>query len=145
MEGGPGAVFPGCFPSNLGRIMDPLRFEELVEEALAGLPEQFASQLDNVAIMIADMPSPGQLEEMEIDDPHDLLGLYEGIPLTERDAGYFGVLPDRITIFRLPIQKISRDEEEIKAQVRETVMHELGHYFGMEEDQLGRLEDEDWL
>ncbi|MBE0428248.1 MAG: metallopeptidase family protein [Thermoleophilia bacterium] len=120
--------------------MDPARFEQLVGESLAALPEKFFQALENVAIHVADLPGPGQMDEMDEGDPYHLLGLYEGIPLTQRDFGYAGVLPDRITIFRLPILQICRTDEEIREQVLKTVMHELGHYFGMDEDQLSQFE-----
>ncbi|MHB9052553.1 MAG: metallopeptidase family protein [Thermoleophilia bacterium] len=116
--------------------MDRSRFEQLVEEALAGLPPQFAERLDNVTVTVEDLASPGQMGRAGHGDPHRLLGLYEGIPLTRRPQAYSGALPDRITIFQIPIEEYCSSDEEIKAQVRSTVMHELGHYFGMSEEQL---------
>ncbi len=118
--------------------MNNVRFEHLVEVALEDLPPEFASRLDNVTVMVEDFASPEQLAKVHLQDRHRLLGLYEGIPLTERPRVYAGALPDRITIFRIPIEEMSRTDEDIKAQVRKTVMHELGHYFGMSEE---RLED----
>jgi predicted Zn-dependent protease with MMP-like domain len=125
--------------ANQSRSFAPLqrkRFDQLVEQALAELPPEFASRLDNVSIAVEDLASPDQLDQVDLEESHRLLGLYEGIPLTERDRGYFGALPDRITIFRIPIQEICHSDDEIKVQVRKTVMHELGHYFGMDEKQL---------
>lgn len=116
--------------------MDPVRFEQLVDEALAGLPRDFADRLDNVSIVIEDFATPEQLAKVNLKDPHRLLGLYEGVPLTRRSEGYAGALPDRISIFRVPIEEICRDDEQIRKRVRETVMHELGHYFGMDEQML---------
>ena len=116
--------------------MDRARFEQLVEEALAELPPEFTARLDNVTVMVQDRASPEQLAKVNLRDPHHLLGLYEGIPLTERPRAYDGALPDRITIFRIPIEEMSRTDNDIKAQVRKTVMHELGHYFGMSESEL---------
>ncbi|MHB1324935.1 MAG: metallopeptidase family protein [Thermoleophilia bacterium] len=116
--------------------MNRARFEQLVEEALAELPPEFAERLDNVTIMVEDWASPDQLGKVNLKDRHHLLGLYEGIPLTERPRAYDGALPDRITIFRIPIEEMSRSDSDIKTQVRNTVMHELGHYFGMSEEQL---------
>lgn len=108
-----------------------------MEEALESLPEDFAHRLDNVTVIVEDQPTREQLDEVGLDDHHELLGLYEGIPLTDRPGVYAGVLPDRISIFRIPIERVcGSDEEAIKKQVSETVMHELGHYFGMDEDQL---------
>ncbi len=104
------------------------RFEELVSEALDSLPQEFASRIDNVAVMVED----GTTES-------PLLGLYEGIPLTKRTAGYTGVAPDRITIFRLPILARSRTENQVKEQVRRTVLHEVGHYFGIGDPRLREL------
>ncbi len=100
------------------------------------MPHRFASRLENVSIVVADWAAPVQLERAGLSDPHRLLGLYEGIPLTERHRGYYGVLPDRITIFRVPIEEMSASDEEIRRQVRETVMHELGHFFGMDEERI---------
>jgi len=116
--------------------MDRARFEKLVEEALADLPKEFADRLDNIAIAVQDFATPEQLARVNLKNPHQLLGLYEGIALTNRPLGYSGALPDRITIFRVPIEEMSRTDEDIKTHVRKTVMHELGHYFGMSEAQL---------
>jgi len=117
-------------------------FERLVEEALAGLPARFASRLDNVTIIVEDWATPEQLAKVNLKDPHQLLGLYEGIPITRRANGYAGVLPDRITIFRIPIEEMSATDDDIRRQVRKTVMHELGHYFGMDEEEIQRATGE---
>ncbi|MFA5810356.1 MAG: metallopeptidase family protein [Thermoleophilia bacterium] len=116
--------------------MNRKHFEELVEQALASLPPEFAERLDNVSVVVEDWASPVQLRKVNLKDPHQLLGLYEGIPLTRRPDAYAGALPDRISIFRIPIEEMSRNDDEIRAQVRKTVMHELGHYFGMSENEL---------
>jgi predicted Zn-dependent protease with MMP-like domain len=117
-------------------------FERLVEEALAGLPARFASRLDNVTVIIEDWATPEQLAKVNLKDPHQLLGLYEGIPITRRANGYAGALPDRITIFRIPIEEMSATDDDIRRQVRKTVMHELGHYFGMDEEEIQRATGE---
>jgi predicted Zn-dependent protease with MMP-like domain len=104
------------------------RFEELVSETLDSLPPEFGSRIDNVAVVVED----GTPES-------PLLGLYEGIPLTKRTLGYTGVTPDRITIFRLPILARSRTEADVKEQVRRTVLHEVGHYFGIGDRRLREL------
>lgn len=114
-------------------------FEKLVDDALAELPPDFAAKLDNVAIVVTDLATSDQLDAAEVADPHHLLGLYEGIPLTERPNGYAGALPDRISIFRIPIEEMCRTDADIKEQVKKTVMHELGHYFGMDERQLREI------
>ena len=109
--------------------MEPIpsaEFEELVADALDGLPEGFG--FSNVVVVV---------EDQKRGQPH-LLGLYEGIPLTERQH-YSGALPDRITVFRLPLCRHSRDLEDLVGQVRVTVMHEFGHHVGMDEDHLHRL------
>ncbi len=116
--------------------MDRAHFEKLVEEALAKLPAKFAERLENVSILVEDWATPEQLAKVDLKEPHHLLGLYEGIPLTERSRGYYGVLPDRITIFRIPIEEMSATDDDIRNQVRQTVMHELGHFFGMSEGRL---------
>jgi len=114
-------------------------FEALVEEALEQLPEEFKEALDNVAVMVQEEPSDEDLEEVGIDpdDPErdDLLGLYQGTPLTERDS-FYSALPDRVLIFRGPILRACETRRQVIREIRETVQHELGHYFGLEEDEL---------
>lgn len=104
------------------------RFEELVSDALDSLPLELASRIENVTVVVED----GAAES-------SLLGLYEGIPLTNRTEGYSGVMPDRITIFRLPILAMCRTEAEVEEQVRRTVLHEVGHYFGISDRRLREL------
>ena len=108
--------------------VDPDRFEEMVAAALDSLPEQLGRLMSNVAVMVQHEPGPP-----------GLLGLYEGIPLTSRTTGYAGVLPDRITIYRLEICAICRTEEEVADQVRRTVVHEVAHHFGIDDDRLTKL------
>lgn len=107
-------------------------FERLVGVALDGIPEALAAMIDNVAVFIED--------EAPADDP-DLLGLYEGVPLTERGDTYFGALPDTVTIFRLPILRMCRTREQVVDEVRITVVHEVAHHFGIDDD---RLHDLGW-
>lgn len=113
------------------------QFRELVAEALDGLPPEFADLLDNVAVIVEDEPSAEDLVELGIDpgDGLELLGLYQGVPLADRGFEY-GALPDRVVIYRIPILRIARTRNEVVRQVRETVLHELGHHFGLEEDDL---------
>ena len=114
-------------------------FEALVEEALEQLPDEFRAALDNVAVMVAEEPSDEDLEEVGIDpgDPErdELFGLYQGVPLPERDS-FYSALPDRVLIFRGPILRECETRREVIREIRETVQHELGHYFGLEEDEL---------
>lgn len=113
------------------------RFRELVAEALDGLPEEFAELLDNVAVVVEDEPDPEDLAAlgMDPDEGDELLGLYQGIPLDARGFDYGG-LPDRVVIYRGPILRIARSRREVVEQVRETVLHELGHHFGLGEEDL---------
>jgi predicted Zn-dependent protease with MMP-like domain len=110
--------------------MDLSRFERLVAESLDGLPAWVRERLDNVEVLIEDDPPPGQ----------HLLGLYEGIPLTERGTGYTWTLPDRITLYRRPIeQQAGPDEEAVREVVAETVVHEVAHFFGIDDERLEEL------
>jgi predicted Zn-dependent protease with MMP-like domain len=111
--------------------MSPRRFEELVGEALDEVPPELLDLMDNVVILVADDPPP--------DQPRDLLGLYEGHALTERGWDYSGVLPDRITIYRRPTLAICSDEDEVREEVATTVVHEIAHHFGIEEERLHEL------
>lgn len=114
-------------------------FGELVEQALATLPPAIATAMENVAITVAAWPSPEQRRAARLGPGEALYGLYEGIPLDQRTQGYSLVPPDRITIFMYPMVYHHRDPEAIKAQVRRTVLHEIGHHFGMDEEQLREL------
>jgi len=108
--------------------VSPARFEEMVEAALDGLPERLGRLMSNVAVMVQHEPGPP-----------GLLGLYEGIPLTSRTTGYAGVLPDRITIYRLAICAVCQTEYDVIDQVRRTVVHEVGHHFGISDARLTEL------
>jgi len=114
-------------------------FEGLVEEALEQLPVEFKSALDNVAVMVVEEPSTEDLEEVGIEpedpDRDELFGLYQGVPLPERDS-FYSALPDRVLIFRGPILRACETRRQVIREVRETVQHELGHYFGLDEDEL---------
>lgn len=114
-------------------------FEALVEQALEQLPDDFKAALENVAVMVQEEPSGEDLEEVGIDpedpDRDELFGLYQGVPLTERDS-FYSALPDRVLVFRGPILRGCETRRQVLREIRETVQHELGHYFGMEEDEL---------
>lgn len=125
--------------------MDREAFRELVEEAIDTIPLKFARQVRNLAIVIEDEPSDELLDEMEMDEDDILLGLYQGTPLNERGWGYGNQLPDRITLFQHSIEDDSNDdEEEIIIAIGETLIHELGHYFGMSEDEIMEIEERYW-
>lgn len=114
-------------------------FEALVEQALEQLPEEFKEALDNVVVMVEEEPADEDLEGVGIDpdDPErdELFGLYQGVPLTDRDS-FYSALPDRVLIYRGPILRECETRRQVIREIRETVQHELGHYFGMEEDEL---------
>ncbi len=113
-------------------------FEELVVEALENLPKEFADKLSNVDVVIEDEPTPLQHRKMNLRPNMTLFGLYEGIPQLRR-GGNYGVgmvIPDKITIFQKPIEAWSRSDEEIKERVRRTVLHEIGHHFGLSDLEL---------
>ncbi len=115
--------------------MDEERFRQLVEEALDSLPKEFAKKISNTSIVIEDIPGQELLKSLRLPPWALLFGLYQGIPQTKRGA-YSGVLPDKITIFKIPILRVSRTQEDVKAQVRATVIHEVGHHFGLSEEDL---------
>jgi predicted Zn-dependent protease with MMP-like domain len=110
--------------------VSPERFEQLVEAAVNVIPDDLAGYIDNVAIVIED--------EAPADDPH-LLGLYEGVPLTERDSWYIAALPDRIRIFRMPILRMCQTQADVVREVYITVVHEIAHHFGIDDDTLHDL------
>ncbi len=110
-------------------------FEKLVGEALDSLPPEFASKLDNVGVTFADSPSPMQMWKAKIPPWGLLFGLYEGIPQTKRGI-YYSAVPDKITIFKYSILRVSHSPQEVKEQVRRTVIHEIGHHFGLSDAEL---------
>jgi len=119
---------PAALDNGLVIEVEPGRFEEMVVTALDGLPEELGRQMRNVAVTVEHGPGPP-----------GLLGLYEGIPLTSRTSQYAGVLPDRITIYRQAICAICRTEQEVVGQVRRTVIHEIAHHFGIDDNRLSDL------
>ena len=110
-------------------------FERLVEEALESLPPQFARLLDNVAVVVEEEPSDDDLDALE-DSDNELLGIYRGVALTHRTHDMLPMLPDQIAIFRGPILRIARNRHEAVHEIRDTVIHELGHYFGLHDDDM---------
>jgi predicted Zn-dependent protease with MMP-like domain len=114
-------------------------FEHLVAEALDALPRQFRQYMRNIAVIVETAPSRALLEAMDLWPDHTLLGLYQGVPLPERGYSYGNVLPDHITIFQQPIEALYRTPAEIKAAVCETVVHEVAHYFGLDDARLDEL------
>ncbi len=118
--------------------MDAAEFEGLVDQALASLPPEIESGLDNVAIIIQDWPSREQMEDNDIGDRRNLLGLYEGIPLVDR-VDYGMVAPDKITIFQKAIEALRLNPQETVEEIRKTVLHELAHHLGFSDAHLNEL------
>lgn len=112
--------------------MTEKEFEKLVEKAIKELPAVFREKMQNVAVTVVSSPTRAQLRRFG----GDLLGLYEGIPLSERGQSYSGAMPDKIIIFRSNIEKICATEEEITREVRNVVMHEIAHHFGIDDERL---------
>ena len=117
-------------------------FEALVDKALESLPPELAERLDNVAVFVEDYPSKHQRSTSGIGRDATLLGLYEGVPLTERGNDYGMVVPDKITIFQKPIESMCRTDSEVVEMVRSTVLHEIAHHFGISDERLDELEGE---
>jgi predicted Zn-dependent protease with MMP-like domain len=124
--------------------MTRTRFEELVKDALASIPARFRKAIHNVAIVVEEEPSAALLREMEIEPPDTLFGLYQGTPLTERRWDYGNTLPDRVILFQGPIERESEDEEDAVVAIGETLIHELGHYFGLSEEEIEEIEERYW-
>jgi len=117
------------------------KFEKLVNEGIKAIPKKFLEKLDNVDIVIEDEPTPYQLRKLRTRGGLILFGLYEGVPQTKR-WHYGQVLPDKITIFKKPIEKFAHSEEEIKEIVKNTVWHEIAHHFGMDEKRVREIESQ---
>ena len=124
--------------------MNRAAFEQRVADALASIPRKFRDAMQNIAIVVEDEPSPDLLDEMEIEPPDTLLGLYQGTPLTERSWTHGNTLPDRVLIFQGPHERESEDEEDLVVCIAETLIHEIGHYFGMSEEQIEEIEENYW-
>ncbi len=120
------------------------RFERLVADALETIPQCFRKAVCNVAVIVEPAPAPELLDDVGIDPPDTLFGLYEGVPLPERDWTHGNALPDRITLFQEPIEAVSRNDDEIIVTIGETVIHEFGHYFGLSEEEIEEIEKSYW-
>src|SRR4051812_43303066 len=120
------------------------KFESLVADALASIPRRFRDAINNLVIVVEDEPSRELLREMDIDPPGTLLGLYQGTPLTERAWDYGNRLPDRILIFQGPHERDAGNDDDLVVAIGETLIHEIGHYFGMSEEQIEEIEERYW-
>ena len=119
-------------------------FERLVADALDTIPRRFREAVRNVAVVVEDAPGPELLDDMGIDPPDTLFGLYEGVPLPERDWTHGNALPDRVTLFQRPIEEASQNDNEVVVTIGETVIHEFGHYFGLSEEEIEEIEERYW-
>lgn len=117
------------------------QFDILITRAMDELPQQYIEGLVNVAIVQADDPTPEQIEKMNIREGSVLLGLYEGIPLTQRGNGYTFVLPDKITLFKHSILRVVRTEAELLEQIKRTIWHEIAHYYGVSHERMHELQN----
>jgi predicted Zn-dependent protease with MMP-like domain len=124
--------------------MQRKRFERLVDEAVRSIPKRFRDAVHNLAIVVEDEPPGDVLDEMEIESPDTLFGLYQGTPLTERGSTYGNTLPDRITLYQGPIEDACDTDDDVITCIGETLIHELGHYFGLSEEEIEEIEEKYW-
>lgn len=117
------------------------QFAAIIAEVMDELPAKYITALDNVAVVYEDDPTEAQRIQMKLRHNETLFGLYEGVPQTARGAGYNLVLPDKITIFKNPLQHASHDMADLKAHVKHTLWHEIAHHFGLDHDRIHELED----
>ena len=120
------------------------QFQRLVLEAVTLIPKRFRREMKNLALVVEDEPTPELLAEMEIEPPDSLYGLYQGTPLPERTWAFGNALPDRITLFQGPIEEDSQDTEDVIVCIAETLIPEIGHYFGLSEEEIEEIEERYW-
>ena len=120
------------------------KFEKLVAEAIELIPARFRREMKNIAVVVEYEPSEELLEEMEIEPPDSLYGLYQGTPLPERTWGYGNTLPDRVTLFKGVIEEDCETEDDVRDCIAETLIHEVGHYFGLSEEEIEEIEERYW-
>ena len=120
------------------------QFRRLVLEAVTLIPKRFRREMKNLALVVEDEPAAELLADMEIEPPDSLYGLYQGTPLTERRWDYGNTLPDRITLFQKPIEEDCEDDDDVRAVIGETLIHEVGHYFGLSEEEIEEIEARYW-
>jgi predicted Zn-dependent protease with MMP-like domain len=120
--------------------MNDEQFDSLITRAMNELPQKYIKGLENVAIVMADDPTPEQIKKMKLESGHVLLGLYEGIPLTQRGAGYNFVLPDKITLFKNSLLTVSHNDDELFERIKRTLWHEIAHYYGLDHDRIDQIQ-----
>lgn len=120
--------------------MDREKFERLVARVVESLPEEFLAKLDNIDIVVEDRPTASQLRRAGLRPGETLLGLYQGVPQTDRSSRYGLVLPDKITIFQEPVQAKCGNDAEIMAEIERTIKHEIAHHFGISDTRLRQIE-----
>lgn len=116
------------------------RFEQLITRAMDELPQEYITNMQNVVIVQQDDPTPEQVEQMKLDPHHMLLGLFEGVPLTQQGSGWSGMLPSKITLFKNPIIAIVSSESALFEQIKRTIWHEIAHYYGLNHSHMDHLQ-----
>ena len=116
--------------------VDEEQFSEMMEEALHAIPEPFKDKIENLVFMVEPYPSDADLGRVGLTDRYSLLGIYSGVPYTNRNTYYMNTTPDRIILFQRNIERYCNTEDELKIKIREVLIHEIAHYFGMDEDQV---------
>ncbi len=124
--------------------MTRAQFERLVADAVQSIPRTFRERMRNIALIVEDEPSDELLDEMDVDPQDTLFGLYQGTPLTDRTWDYGNALPDRIVLYQNPIEDASDSDHDVVAVIGETLIHEVGHYFGMSEQDIEEIEERYW-
>jgi predicted Zn-dependent protease with MMP-like domain len=119
--------------------METRKFEQLVATAINNLPDEFRERLENIDVVVADEPTRAQLRRSDLTRDETLLGLYEGVPLTDRTAGYSFVVPDKITVFQKSIEAACQNDAQVTAEIQRVVRHEIAHHFGIDDDRLEEL------
>jgi predicted Zn-dependent protease with MMP-like domain len=141
---GPFRSRPASTRENQPPPMTRAEFERHVNEALATIPTRFRRAMRNIAIVVEDEPTPDLLREMDIEPGDTLFGLYQGTPLTDRRWDYGNALPDRILLFKGPHERESEDDDDLIGSIGETLIHEIGHYFGLSEEEIEEIEERYW-
>lgn len=121
--------------------VDDKAFEKIVAGAIDAIPTKYAKHIKNLAFVVEDEPSPAQRQKLQLRDHQTLFGLYEGVPLTGRSSNYNMVLPDKITVFKRPIEWSANNHDELVQKVKDTIWHEVAHYYGLGHGRIHELED----